>query len=244
MATLNELGNITARCPGCQGALSSYEWIRQGVILGAVTHPNEVRMRFNRPGRAQHRLYRCAGCGRGALALIYFRDEEFPNGTHELVNFVREVGETLKLPKGVPDGIAHEFREAEDCQSNRCYRAAAGLFRSVLDKTLRANGYKLKPGTNLEQQIDAASHDGIITEARRRRAHDEIRVLGNDVLHDEWKQIPPEDVEAAHHYVQRILEDFYDERASTLKVLREKSRVPDEDKQAAKEGMLPADPKQ
>jgi hypothetical protein len=107
------------------------------------------------------------------------------------------------------------------------------MFRSVLDKTLRANGYKLKGGTNLEQQIDLAGGDGIITEARRRRAHDEVRVLGNDVLHDEWREIAPEDVDAAHHYVQRILEDFYDDRPSTLTVLRAKGRVPDEDKPAA-----------
>lgn len=40
-------------------------------------------------------------------------------------------------------------------------------------------------------------------------------------------------MEAAHHYVQRILEDFYDDRPSTLTVLRAKGRVPDEDKPAA-----------
>jgi hypothetical protein len=109
------------------------------------------------------------------------------------------------------------------------------MFRSVLDKTLRANGYKEKKGTTLEQQIDAAAENGVITQARKRRAHDEIRVLGNDVLHDEWQLIPVEDVEAARHYAQRILEDFYDDRDSVLKLLRSAGRVPDEDK-------LPASP--
>jgi hypothetical protein len=104
------------------------------------------------------------------------------------------------------------------------------MFRSVLDKTLRANGYKVRNGTTLEQQIDMAGDDGVITAARKRRAHEEIRVLGNDVLHDEWHEIAIEDVEAARHYSQRVLEDFYDDRESVLKLLREVGRVPDEDK--------------
>ena len=78
-----------------------------------------------------------------------------------------------------------------------------------------------------------AGADGTITESRRIRAHDEIRVLGNDVLHDEWHPIEPDDVLAARHYSQRILEDFYDDRPSTLKLLRAKGRVPDEDRIAS-----------
>lgn len=108
------------------------------------------------------------------------------------------------------------------------------MFRSVLDKTLRANGYKVKNGTTLEQQIDMAADDGAITQARKRRAHDEIRVLGNDVLHDEWHEIAQADVEAARHYAQRILEDFYDDRESVLKLLRGAGRTPDEDKPPSK----------
>jgi hypothetical protein len=101
------------------------------------------------------------------------------------------------------------------------------MFRSVLDKTMRANGYS---GVgNLKQQIDAAASDGVITESRKRRAHDEIRVLGNDVLHDEWQPVAVEEVELAHHYSQRILEDLYDDRATTLTLLRSRNRRPDED---------------
>ena len=104
-----------------------------------------------------------------------------------------------------------------------------GLFRSVLDKTLFANGYKPKR-ERLVDEIDAAAKDGVIAEARRKRAHQDIRVLGNDVLHDKCREIKEEDVEPAHKYSQRILEDFYDDRNSVLTQLREKKRVPDEDK--------------
>jgi hypothetical protein len=154
--------------------------------------------------------------------------ERFPNAVETLVSFYPEAGERLKLPAAVPQGIRNEFCEAEHCLDAGCFRAAAGLFCSVLDKTMRANGYK---GVgDLKKQIEAAAADGVITESRKKRAHEDIRVLGNDALHDEWVAISEEAVEAAHHYAQRVLEDFYDDRESTLAQLRTKGRVPDEDK--------------
>jgi hypothetical protein len=36
--------------------------------------------------------------------------------------------------------------------------------------------------------------------------------LGNDVLHDDWREVLPGEYEDAHKYTQRILEDFYDDR--------------------------------
>lgn len=67
-----------------------------------------------------------------------------------------------------------------------------------------------------------------MTASRRRRAHEDIRVLGNDVLHDEWHAIPEDDVLAAQHYAQRIIEDFYDDRESVTQQLREAGRLPEE----------------
>lgn len=153
----------------------------------------------------------------------------YPADVWELLDFYPEAKERLALPAQVPKGIQAEFREAERCIEHQCFRAGAALFRSVLDKTMRANGYKTKQIRNLQAQIDEAAEDGVITAARQRRAHEEVRVLGNDVLHDDWHEIPSEDVEAAHHYVQRILEDFYDDRESVLKLLRAAERVPAED---------------
>jgi hypothetical protein len=77
-------------------------------------------------------------------------------------------------------------------------------FRSALEKALKANGYMKG---SLAARIDEAAGDGVITEARRKRAHEDVRVLGNDVLHDEWRSVTDDEVTAAH-YVQRILEDF------------------------------------
>ncbi len=229
MADVNDQGSVQARCPGCRGALSSFEWRTATGVHGVLTAPYEHP--HWRDAKVDYRLFRCAGCGRGGFGAIVYGGGQFPGAYRQLYDFYPEVRDRLPIPKGVPDGIAKEFREGEKCLDAGAIRAAAGMFRSVLDKTLRANGYKLKNGTTLEQQIDLAAEDGAITQARKRRAHDEIRVLGNDVLHDEWHAIAPEDVEAARHYSQRVLEDFYDDRPSVLKLLREAGRVPDEDKQ-------------
>ena len=126
----------------------------------------------------------------------------------------------LSLADSVPIGIRKEFEEAEESFSNNCFRAAAGLFRSVLDKAMRANGYNTRKDPNLYDQIEAAAEDGVITQARKKKAHDEVRVLGNDVLHDDWCEIPEEDVAASRHYTHRILEDLYDDRDTVLDLLR------------------------
>jgi len=231
---LNDEGNIVARCPDCGGALSTFEWKSASSVYGAVTKIIDHQYWHSVP--LDFRLFRCAGCGRGGLgAIAYGGARQYPGSYRQLYSFYPEAMQRLPVPEGVPKGIKAEFREAEACLENGFWRAAAGLFRSVLDKTLRANGYKDKKGTTLEQQIDTAGSDGVITEARKKRAHDEIRVLGNDVLHDEWHPIPKEDVEAARHYAQRILEDFYDDRESVLKILRAAGRVPEEDKKNTKE---------
>jgi hypothetical protein len=240
MATLTNGGSVLARCPNCNGSMSTFEW-------GAYTGPTHrgggqqigeygtLRQRHGEPGGQWHdvvfKLFRCAGCGAGGIGAIKMRngsEANYPAGIESLLWFYPEARERLKLPAAVPDGIRNEFLEAEKCLENNCFRAAAGLFRSVLDKTMRANGYK-KVG-DLWKQIETAGDDGVITGSRKKRAHEDIRVLGNDVLHDEWEPIPEDAVEAAHHYAQRILEDFYDDRPTTLTLLRAKGRVPDEDK--------------
>lgn len=222
MATMNEQGHVLARCPVCEGALTAFligepQRGEFGTIFRPVTRTlTEV-----------YRLAKCSGCGAGSL--ITFVTDPQSNKPPKLIDFYPEARERLTIPKAVPVGIVQEFREGERCSEAGCNRAAAAMFRSVLDKTLRANGYKEKRGTNLEQQIDAAAKDGVITASRQKRAHDEIRVLGNDVLHAEWEEVENADVEAARQYAQRILEDFYDDRESVINLLREKGRKADDD---------------
>lgn len=207
-------GNVRAVCPGCEGALSMFEY--QGGArgeYGAVVQDVEGEKKF-------YILMRCGGCGRGGLATIYN-----PLGTQIdglLVEFYPVAIDRAALPATVPAGLSGDFREAEICASVGAWRGASALLRSVLEKTLIANGYAKG---SLSARIDDAAADGVITAARQKRAHEDIRVLGNDVLHDEWREVTGDEYDAAHLYTQRILEDLYDLRSEVEQVLIKAGRL-------------------
>lgn len=232
MAVINKEGNVIARCPGCDGAKSTFEYSVRGHDLGHFTKvfQRDYRGSYDEDVHVRFQLFRCAGCGAGALGMIKMMNvrESYPEDIWQLLHFYPEAKDRLPLPELVPAGIKREFREAEICAENECYRAAAAMLRSVLDKTLRANGYNTRENKNLKQQIDAAAADGVITKARQKRAHEEVRVLGNDVLHDDWHEITEEDVDVSRQYPQRLLEDFYDDRPSVLALLKAANRTPDD----------------
>ena len=87
---------------------------------------------------------------------------------------------------------------------------------------------------SLQEKIDQAANDGILTAARRKRAHEQIRDLGNDILHDDWRKVTEAEYTSAHHYTQRILEDFYDNRAQVEALLVEAKRLEPADPEAAR----------
>jgi hypothetical protein len=210
-------GNVRANCPDCN-AVTTFEYMAgQNSEYGTVTQPRPLDM------AAMFKLLRCAGCGRGALAEVHFeprRNGDWKAG--DLKRFSPRTIDSLPLPKAVPKEITFEFREAENCGSASAWRAGSALLRSALEKTLKANGFNKG---SLAEKIDQAAADNVITEARSKRAHQEIRVLGNDVLHDEWRAVTEEEFELAHHYAQRILEDFYDDRPSVETLLISKNRL-------------------
>jgi hypothetical protein len=175
--------------------------------------------------RTMYRGLRCAGCGRGGIVVIGLRDD-LPAGSPEysrLLDFFPRALDTLPVPGAVPLDLVSEFREAELTASVAAWRAASAMLRSVLEKTLKHNGYKKG---SLADKIDEAANDGAITAARSRRAHEDIRVLGNDVLHDAWRVVSEDEYDRAHKYAQRILEDFYDDRTSVETLLKDKGRLP------------------
>jgi hypothetical protein len=176
--------------------------------------------------------FRCAVCSRAGIAKIH------DNGNSQsaaLESFIPSAIEKAILPASVPADIQAEFREAELVAANGAYRSASVMLRSVLEKTLTKNGYDEVNVTNpsgavrrsnrLIDRIDAAALDQVITEARQQRAHQNIRVLGNDVLHEDWREVQPQEYEDAHKYAQRILEDFYDDRSTVEARLTAKGRT-------------------
>lgn len=215
-------GNVGAACPGCAGAVTTYERIYGGRELGVVIREGTFTLWLDRREkffkRIVYRLFRCAGCGRGGLGEIYDEGVEEMGVLNDFYPFCIE---RATIPTVVPKDIQAEFREAERCIAFQVWRAASGMLRSTLEKTLKANGYTKG---NLEDKIDEAVREGILTEARGQKAHDDIRVFGNDVLHDEWRPVDEEEVQASHHYTQRILEDFYDDRKTVEAKLKAKGR--------------------
>lgn len=209
---------VSAHCPVCL-AVTSFD--QMGTCNVDGPHPYKGKTY----GRVLYVFSHCARCGRGGLATIH--DNGSPPSA-VLESFFPFSIDAAPLPKAVPPDIQAEFREAERCASLGANRAGSALFRSVLEKTLKANGY-IKSNDpslrDLQKRIDAAAADGVITDARRKRAHDDVRSLGNDVLHDDWREITNEEVEDSHRYTQRILEDLYDDRATVEAVLVAKKRL-------------------
>lgn len=164
-------------------------------------------------------LFRCTGCGRGAIAKILC-SERVHDGI--VVDFYPIGISKAKVPENIPESILAELREAKCCTSARAWRAGSAMLRSVLEKVFKENGYA--KGV-LKDKINEANKDGIITDSRAKKAHDDIRALGNDVLHDEWREVTEKDFSIAYHYCQRVIEDFYDERDIVLRILEEKGRI-------------------
>ena len=209
---------VRACCPDCNGAVCTFDFKDASGEFGYILIEGTHNFDGNTYGRVHYRLLRCSGCRRAGLAKFH----DTGDSPIALEWFHPRAYATSALPSEVPDGIVNEYREAEVCASAEAWRAASAMLRSTLEKTLKANGYTKG---KLYQKIEAAAADGVITAARKKRAHDNIRVLGNDVVHDEWRAVDEEEVQAALHYAQRILEDLYDDRATVEKLLIEKDRI-------------------
>lgn len=214
-------GNVQAICPDC-GTLVTFEASDGATKFGRITINGSHTFERDYYSSLCYLLLRCAGCWRGGIAKVYY-----PSSSSKMLPalewFYPTVAEMLPLPKLVPAGVLAEFREAEKCAGAGAWRAASAMLRSGLEKMLIENGYTKG---NLKNKIDEAAQDHVITRARMQRAHDEVRVLGNDIMHDEWRLVTQDEYELAHHYVQRIAEDFYDDRTSVEKLLQSVGKLP------------------
>ncbi len=209
---------ITCICPDCS-AITNFNFRDDRREYGSYVVDGSHNFKGQEYSRIIYRLYRCSGCDRGGVAKIH------ASGTvsqGEIEDFYPVGIEKLKLPSNVPEDIIAELREAELCASICAWRAGSAMLRSVLDKVFTSNGYNEK---KLYDKIEAAKIDGIITDSRAKKAHDDVRVLGNDILHDEWKVVTSEEFNVSYHYCQRIIEDFYDDRVTIERKLRSVNRL-------------------
>ena len=209
---------VKTRCPDCSGAISVFDFRDSSREFGYILIDGGHSFQGQSFTRVHWRLLKCSGCGRAGLAKFH----DSGNLPAVLEAFHPRALESPALPAAVPDGIVKEYREAELCASVEAWRAASALLRSTLEKALKANGYMQG---SLQQKIDDAAADGVITSARRQKAHDDIRVLGNEVVHDDWRHVDDAEVQVALHYAQRVLEDLYDDRTAVEAVLHSKGRL-------------------
>lgn len=210
--------SVKATCPDC-GAVTSFEPRVGGGAFGVIIQEGRNYIGGVHYDRTAYILMRCASCGRGGMAAVHYNDNISTGGLGE---FHPITVSRADLPTGIPQGIVKEYREAERCAAIGAWRGASALLRSTLEKVLKENGYA--KGT-LEEKIDAAAQEGVIAASLQQAAHDDVRILGNDVLHDEWREVTDEEVTESHRYVQRILEAFYDQRPTVEKVLKAKGRL-------------------
>src|SRR3569832_2497935 len=139
MAKINHLGNITASCRGCKGSTSTFEYVRQGEEWGVVKSMKTIASRLTYTSRVQvdihYRLFRCAGCGMGALGCIRMKTERatYPSDIDELIWFIPESMCQLQLPVDTPKGRAAGGRGGGGGGGGGAGRAAAGGGRAGVD---------------------------------------------------------------------------------------------------------------
>jgi Arc/MetJ-type ribon-helix-helix transcriptional regulator len=227
-----EVNSVLATCPDCDAVTS---WDTHGFSntqMGAALVNRSHVFDGQQYSRILWQAFRCAVCSRGGIGKLH---DNGNSQTAVLENFIPAAIEKANLPAGVPADVQSEFREAELVAASGAYRSASAMLRSTLEKALKKNGFDevdvpvpsggTRKSRRLIDRIDAAASDQIITEARQQRAHQNIRVLGNDVLHDDWREVLPDEYEGAHKYTQRILEDFYDDRPTVVARLTARGRA-------------------
>jgi Domain of unknown function (DUF4145) len=224
--------NVLALCPDCEAVTSFDDKGFSNTKMGISIVDKSTSFEGRQYSRVLWHGLRCSNCGRGAIAKI------LDNGNSRgavIQDFVPQAIQKASLPASVPQDIVAEFRESELCAVHAAYRSGSAMLRSVLEKTLKKNGYDeveyddkgtKKKSRALLHRINAASEDGVLTETRRKKAHENIRVLGNDILHDDWREVAKDEFDEAHKYAQRILEDFYDDRPTIEAQLKAKGRIP------------------
>jgi len=222
--------DVNAYCPVCD-ARSNF--VREnGAFSPEDSWELNAYYRRSRDGSLTFLLLRCVTCSLGAFAAVYEPDRMRPPRP-ELVDFHPIAYERLSLPEGTPDDIVSEFRSAESCAGIREYRPAAAMLRSTIEKVLKKHGYgQQKLASKLKQLME----DRIITKPLAKQNQDIVRILGNDVLHGDWRDISSDEYEQAHKYTHRLIDAFYDDHESVIEELTALGRtLPDENPPSTEE---------
>ncbi len=215
---------VRARCPDCNGAITTFEFAGANGGNGSLIQEAQHNYDSQQFTRTLYYLGKCAGCGRGGLAKIHDYGR-IQDGALEW--FFPMSIESLEVPAKTYKPVRREFKEAELCASVGARRAGAAMLRSTLEKVLRDHGYTER---HLTVNIKNAGEDGVITLVLKRQISEVVKVLGDEVLHKSWREVTEDEFALAHEYTQNILKNFYDYPDTVAEILKEKGRIDKEEK--------------
>jgi hypothetical protein len=173
--SVNEGGlpSLNARCPFCK---------HLGVLQALRQESQDAGLPRARAGGVSLGMRRCPNpeC-RAALFVVYQLDKDGPVAVEllppEVIDF-----DTTNLPTAVTECL----EEAVKCHANACCRAGAMMVRRTLEEVCHeqgAQGKTLKDRLNTLSKVVALPID-LVT------GLDELRLLGNDAAHVEFRDYP------------------------------------------------------
>lgn len=217
--------NVIANCPDCDGAKTTFEFRdtnsgrEYGYVVDDVHH--QLFDETGTPHTGKRRIYRllkCSTCGRAGMSQV----SEGVNGRVYLIDFYPHSTVVLEVPKGTPEGVLSEFREAEDDASHENFRSAGAMLRSTIEKVLQNHGYT---DYSLKKNIENAQKEGLFTRVLKNKTENVVKTLGDTILHREWRKITESEYNEAHQYTKQLIDAFYSDPKEVLVLLMEAGRL-------------------
>lgn len=147
-------------------------------------------------------MLQCGHCKEFVIA-------KFIDNSSQSCNVIEDHREVIKYfpsctPRTVPDNTPHKiakyFDQATSSLEHANYDAAGAMFRKVIDITSKELGEK---NGHLVQRINNLASKGLITKDMKDWA-DEIRLSGNEAVHDE-EDYTKEECEEILHFTELFL---------------------------------------
>lgn len=135
---------------------------------------------------------------------LFLSDHPYPGTKYKIIE--TWPSSELKIPNDVPKNISIFYAQGLTNLKSRQWDAAGSMFRKTLDVATKSidpsNGKK-----TLYERINLLVSSGALTEAMGQWSH-EIRLDGNDAVHDESPETE-DDANAAQHFTEALLTYVY-----------------------------------
>ena len=152
-------------------------------------------------------LARCGGCYYGVVATFDGNDQRTPSEypsmiPHSLLKILPEPLNT-SAPDHTPPHVASFFKQGASSLRQKSFDAAGSMFRKALETSLKSKFPGISSNLTLYKRIEKAVGNHDLTPDMGKWAH-EIRVLGNDAVHDEVP-FSGEEAQSLHDFTRLVL---------------------------------------